>query len=153
MKSKTAKIVAYLTANPDAKAKEVATKFKVTTPYIYNLRKKVTPVVPKLLPVPEAPKVDAVDAVLDTRQSTYGSFADNALTAQRLKAVLRTQEGWYRLSPVQQESIEMIMHKISRLVNGDPTYIDTVVDISGYNELMLRDMRSRANARTEKVDQ
>jgi len=43
------------------------------------------------------------------------------------------------------------MHKISRLVNGDPTYLDTVVDISGYNELMLNHMRElREKQKVEK---
>lgn len=158
MKSKTEKIKTYLMNNPDAKPAAVAAKFKVSAPYIYNLRKKVmndffSP--PGLLPVPPAPEIinpepDPVDKVLDARALTYGSFEENAKTAQTLNLVLHRQEGWYHLSFVQREALEMIMHKVSRLVNGDPTYLDTVVDIAGYTELMLKDMRNR-NA--QKMDQ
>ena len=37
----------------------------------------------------------------------------------------------------------MVMHKIARMLNGDPTYDDNVVDIMGYTELMLRHMRGK----------
>lgn len=84
-----------------------------------------------------------IDAVLAQRGNRYGSFEDNAKTTQMLQNVLHSQEGWYNLSFVQRESIEMIMHKISRLVNGDPLYLDTVVDIDGYNKLMLNHMKER----------
>lgn len=85
----------------------------------------------------------SVDAVLNERGDRYGTFESNAKTCQLLKNVLHAQDGWYRLSYVQREAVEMIMHKISRLVNGDGTYLDTVVDISGYNQLMLDHMRGK----------
>ena len=85
----------------------------------------------------------SVDDILDERGDRYGTFESNAKTCQLLKNVLHAQDGWYRLSYVQREAVEMIMHKISRLVNGDGTYLDTVVDISGYNQLMLDHMRGK----------
>jgi hypothetical protein len=84
-----------------------------------------------------------VDQILGERGNRYGTFESNARTCQLLKNVLHSQEGWYRLSYVQREAVEMMMHKISRLVNGDATYLDTVVDIAGYNQLMLEHMRGR----------
>ena len=84
-----------------------------------------------------------VDQILGERGNRYGTFESNAKTCQLLKNVLHSQEGWYRLSYVQREAVEMMMHKISRLVNGDATYLDTVVDIAGYNQLMLEHMRDR----------
>jgi hypothetical protein len=59
------------------------------------------------------------------------------------KNVLHAQHGWYELSYVQREALEMMMHKVSRLVNGDSTYLDTVIDIAGYNQLMLDHMRGQ----------
>lgn len=89
------------------------------------------------------PEKTDVDAILGERGNRYGTFESNAKTCQLLKNVLHSQDGWYRLSYVQREAVEMMMHKISRLVNGDATYLDTVVDIAGYNQLMLEHMRDR----------
>jgi hypothetical protein len=89
------------------------------------------------------PEETNVDQILGERGNRYGTFESNAKTCQLLKNVLHSQEGWYRLSYVQREAVEMMMHKISRLVNGDATYLDTVVDIAGYNQLMLEHMRDR----------
>jgi hypothetical protein len=92
---------------------------------------------------PEITMETDVDQILGERGNRYGTFESNAKTCQLLKNVLHSQEGWYRLSYVQREAVEMMMHKISRLVNGDATYLDTVVDIAGYNQLMLEHMRDR----------
>lgn len=90
----------------------------------------------------ESDKTD-VNQILGERGNRYGTFESNAKTCQLLKNVLHSQDGWYRLSYVQREAVEMMMHKISRLVNGDAAYLDTVVDIAGYNQLMLEHMRDR----------
>lgn len=151
MKSKTAKIMAYLATTPDAKAKDVAAKFKVSTPYIYNLRKKVTPVVPKLLPVPEAPMLvpepDKVDEVLDTRATQYGTFKDGAELMQSIKRTLaaHAQKHEKTFADDQWEALEMIVHKIARIVNGNPDNHDSWVDIAGY--AMLVADRLEGNAR------
>lgn len=102
---------------------------------------------PEMVPMPDLGTTE-VDQVLRERGNRYGTFEDNAKTCQLLKNVLHAQEGWYRLSYVQREAVGMMMFKISRLVNGDPTYIDTVIDIAGYNQLMLEHMRDK-NERIE----
>ena len=40
----------------------------------------------------------------------------------------------------------MVAHKIGRILNGDPTYEDSAVDIVGYATLMLEGMRERGTA-------
>ena len=40
------------------------------------------------------------------------------------------------LDPDQREALEMIAHKIARIVNGDPNYADSWVDIAGYATLV-----------------
>lgn len=164
MKSKTAKIKAYLTANPDAKVKEVAAKFKVTPPYIYNLRKKMTlPGGLPLISVPEASKfaedlrkkesktvaVDAtpVDTVLDTRAGQYGTFRDGAALMQEIKRALaaHAQKHGKTFADDQWEALEMIVHKMARIVNGNPDNHDSWVDIAGY--AMLVADRLEGNAR------
>jgi hypothetical protein len=39
------------------------------------------------------------------------------------------------------EAIHMIIHKLSRMVNGDPDYEDNIVDIIGYAQLLLNEIR------------
>jgi hypothetical protein len=40
------------------------------------------------------------------------------------------------LTPDQQEALDMIFHKIGRIVNGDPDYADSWIDIAGYATLV-----------------
>jgi hypothetical protein len=37
----------------------------------------------------------------------------------------------------QKEALEMVAHKLGRIVNGDPNYLDSWVDIIGYTQLVL----------------
>jgi hypothetical protein len=39
---------------------------------------------------------------------------------------------WMRLDPDMQESLDMTIHKISRILYGDPYHTDNWVDIAGY---------------------
>jgi hypothetical protein len=83
------------------------------------------------------PKND-VAAILAERGNRYGDFMGHARVTQRLKAVLEdelAQRGKF-LTPDKQESLEMIFHKIGRIVNGDPDYADSWHDIAGYATLI-----------------
>lgn len=82
-----------------------------------------------------------IDKTLSERGSRYGSFADMAAISQALCEVMRATPGWKRLTPSQREALEMIQHKIARMLNGDPTYEDNAVDIVGYSTLMLKNMQ------------
>lgn len=79
-----------------------------------------------------------VDATLAERGSRYGKFINHADATQQLKDVVRGHMGekWYRLLPDQKEALEMICHKIGRIVNGDPDYHDSWHDIAGYAKLV-----------------
>jgi len=85
-----------------------------------------------------------IQQVLNERGSRYGNFDTNAEIAQRLKDAMKDSPSWDVLKPYQKEALEMIQHKISRMLNGDVTYDDNVVDIIGYAELMLEQMRADA---------
>lgn len=78
------------------------------------------------------------DKILSERGSRYGAFIGHAEVTQRLKDViaaeLRTRDKF--LKPDQQEALDMICHKIGRIVNGDPDYDDSWVDIAGYAKLV-----------------
>jgi hypothetical protein len=80
----------------------------------------------------------SVDAILDERGSRYGPFVGHAAVTQQLKEVV-IRHLYHRgkaLAPDQQEALDMIFHKIGRIINGDPNYDDSWVDIAGYAQLV-----------------
>jgi hypothetical protein len=79
-------------------------------------------------------KVD-IDAITDERGRQYGDFTHQGVIAQDLKEYMREQDGWKRLKSHQKESLDMIAHKISRILNGDPQHRDSWVDIAGYAQI------------------
>lgn len=78
---------------------------------------------------------------LSERGSRYGRFNSVATIVQDLKSVMQKSPNWEKLTASQKEALEMIQHKIARMLNGDPTYIDNAVDIVGYATLMMKNMQ------------
>ena len=81
-----------------------------------------------------------IEEVLQERGNHYGTFLGNATLTQELTTSIRlhrTLVGKDKLPPIQQEALEMILHKVSRIVNGDPNYIENWRDISGYSQLVV----------------
>ena len=73
--------------------------------------------------------------ILGERGSRYGVFTEHAEVSQSLKDALYA--GMQRdLTADQKEALEMICHKIGRIVNGDPNYADSWIDIAGYAKLI-----------------
>ena len=70
------------------------------------------------------------------RKSTHGDFSNTALTSQLLKQVTKNGVSYNLLSDVQKEALDMILHKISRIVDGDPNHKDSWHDIAGYAKLV-----------------
>lgn len=79
---------------------------------------------------------DVVDSTLVARGRLYGSFDRHAEIAQELKAVMRGACSHDHLSADQWEALEMIQHKVARILNGNPNYKDSWVDIAGYARLV-----------------
>ena len=77
-----------------------------------------------------------VDAVLAERGNRYGTFVGHAAVTQALKAVMFNSRPNLELAADQREALEMIAHKIGRIINGDPNYADSWVDIAGYAKLV-----------------
>ena len=73
---------------------------------------------------------------LNQRGKRYGSFESQGELSQKLKETMREVQGWEGLTPSQKESLDMIVHKIARIINGDPNYADSWHDISGYATLI-----------------
>lgn len=90
---------------------------------------------------------DTVDGVLDARAKNYGKFMDGAEIMQMTKRLLHNyiEQRGTSLAFDQLESIDMIIHKLGRIINGNPDHIDNWVDIAGYATLVAD--RLKGNAR------
>lgn len=82
-----------------------------------------------------------INETLQERGKRYGEFKDHAEISQHMKMVMRSKFGWANLDPDQKESLEMIVHKIARILNGDPNYDDSWHDIAGYATLVADRLR------------
>lgn len=78
----------------------------------------------------------SVTETLEQRGRRYGEFKDHADLCQRLKEQMRRSKGWSRLDADMTEALEMIQHKVARILNGDPGYHDSWHDIAGYATLV-----------------
>lgn len=80
----------------------------------------------------------SIEKILINRALQYGSFTRMSLYSQELKNIVRKHPEWNNLRPFEKEAIEMILHKIVRLVNGGggSKHMDTVQDIQGYAKLI-----------------
>lgn len=87
-----------------------------------------------------------VNEMLAGRQGTYGPFENHAKISQALKAVMHERSGWDRLKHDQREALEMVQHKIARILNGDPDYADNWIDIAGYATLVANRLEKGENA-------
>jgi hypothetical protein len=77
-----------------------------------------------------------IENTLAERGSRYGKFTTQGQISQGLKDYMRACNGWSNLTPAQKEALDMVQHKISRILNGDPNYADSWHDIVGYAKLI-----------------
>lgn len=132
--------------------KEIKNKFGVSIGYIYSLKSKMAhrDDTLELTADMEAPKPgefievegeltpNEIDTILDERGKRYGDFLGHAAVTQQIKNVvfMHLYHRGKSLNSDQQEALDMIAHKIGRIVNGDPDYADSWVDIAGYAKLV-----------------
>jgi hypothetical protein len=162
------KVFDYFVANPTANASKVAAKFKMSMSNVYKLKAsansiKVTAqknkparLLPEIPPEPktswqkivkEVEETTNVDKTLDARAEMYGKFKDGAALMQAIKRTMAAHASKHdkTFADDQWEALEMIVHKMGRIVNGDPDVIDHWVDIAGYATLIAD--RLEGNAR------
>lgn len=84
--------------------------------------------------------MNTIKGTLSEREGRYGSFYGHALVTQNMKDIMRESRRWESLTPDQREALEMIVHKIGRIVNGDPNYADSWHDIAGYALLVEQNL-------------
>ena len=85
-----------------------------------------------------------IDNILEERGSRYGEFKGHAELTQALRRNFSIYSRNYsRLTPSMVEAIEMIFHKLGRIGNGDPTYLDSWIDIVGYTQLVINELKKQ----------
>ncbi len=82
-------------------------------------------------------------ALIAARQQTHGDFKSTAWVAQTLRDVFRHELGWERLSIVKREVLDCIAIKLARILSGDASCEDHYLDIIGYAELALIEIRAK----------
>lgn len=166
--TKTAKAREFMQSNPAASPNEVAARFGMTKQTVYVLRNKMRKVgmvfpprseqlatLAPALPMPEDSQKlvqtgiemyeDGVDVTLDARAVDYGKFIEGAEVMQMLKRVVQNalSNRDKVLAHDQAESMDMIIHKIGRIVNGNPDVVDHWLDIAGYAKLVADRLEGR----------
>lgn len=81
-----------------------------------------------------------INETLTQRNSTHGNFVHNAMLSQGIKNMIRIHADG-RLSQLQFEALDMIAHKIARIVTGNPNVHDHWHDIAGYATLAANDLK------------
>ena len=94
-----------------------------------------------------------IDSTLDERGNRYGAFIGHAQVTQLLKRAMGQHPGWQKLQDDQREALEMTAHKIGRILNGDPNYIDSWHDIIGYVRLVEQRLEKEQGEPTTPNDQ
>lgn len=90
--------------------------------------------------------VDDVEKLLEERGDKYGAFMGHARVTQELMDLcttsLRNNLNFTDLERADEavllEALHMIMHKVGRIVNGDPMYKDSWDDVAGYARLVSK---------------
>jgi hypothetical protein len=78
----------------------------------------------------------SIDSTLAERGSRYGDFAKHADVTQAIKNAMFDCRHRETMPAYMVEALEMIAHKLGRIVNGDPFYADSWHDIIGYAKLV-----------------
>lgn len=86
-----------------------------------------------------------IDEVLAERGKVHGSFKEHARITTNLKLMAHNAKNWKdnNLSAIQMEAIDMVLHKLGRILAGDPRYLDHWVDLCGYATLVIKDLEAQ----------
>ena len=118
----------YITHHTDVWLRDINPKFNI---YMVNRIAKIVKVFDW--------KSEEGLLLLEEREKTHGPFDRFAKICQEFKETLRKYDE--KLSNEQCEALEMICHKMARILNGNPSYNDHWLDIAGYATLCVDDKK------------
>lgn len=85
----------------------------------------------------EEKAADETVQVVEKRDSSYGGFTKISEDCQKIKDILHAGASWENLHPSEKEGLEMIVHKICRIINSPMKIRDSWLDIGGYSRCTL----------------
>jgi hypothetical protein len=88
----------------------------------------------------------STDDLLAERGKVHGEFKDHARVTQGLKLVMYNETRYGLLPAHHREALEMIVHKIGRVIAGDPNHRDHWDDIAGYARLVSQRIPAEPDA-------
>ena len=95
------------------------------------------------------------DKILEERGSRYGDFDDIAEISQTLKDMwyMKANLDFKEPTDTMNEAMEMVLHKLARMINGDRYYEDNIIDMQNYLELYRQEViKSNTNTPKEEKD-
>jgi len=136
--SKAEKIRKMIAGNSNMTNTAIAKACGCTPSYVYMVRKAgaVMQLTDDMIIVDGHAAPQDIDQVLAQRGKRYGDFMTHAEITQALKYEIRRGASFAQMEDDMVEALDMIAHKIGRIVNGDPRYADSWVDIAGYAKLV-----------------
>jgi hypothetical protein len=90
---------------------------------------------------------------LEKRGKQYGNFIGHSILTQNLKRMMHqhnANRAWKNCTDDQREALDMIVHKIGRILNGNPDYPDSWFDIAGYAMLVYRTLKQQEKGESQK---
>jgi len=82
-----------------------------------------------------------INDTLNERGSRYGEYENHAKLTYELKDAFYSHQKIFsstKLESQHKEAIDLILHKLARIANGDPNYDDNWIDIAGYSTLVVK---------------
>jgi len=86
--------------------------------------------------------VDSTDDIIKKRTPVHGEYTENSRCTWEIMRAMMQERNWSTLDDKQKHSLYMIVHKIARIVTGDPDYEDHWDDIAGYAKLVADRIRN-----------
>lgn len=109
-----------------------------------SMNAAVTDTDPLLEEMQETQRIQEAQNIQHTlleRGNRYGKFSGHSRITQNIKESMHLAPNWDRLTDSQKEALEMTAHKIGRILNGDPNYVDSWWDVIGYVQLVVDELR------------
>lgn len=82
----------------------------------------------------------SIEKTLQERAKTHGHFESHSRISQCIKTQMFNAHGYSSLNAMQREALDMIAHKIARILNGNPNHHDHWHDIGGYATLVAKEL-------------
>lgn len=76
-----------------------------------------------------------IKTILAERGKTHGDYGEHAEITQQIKRLMQVQPNWAALYNHERETLDMIAHKVGRILAGNPHFEDHWRDIAGYATL------------------